>query len=411
MLNHSLDTIVHLKTRTADGIFAIYVNTALRKFGVALVGIFFPVFLFLRTQEVFADYETLLGGSIALGIYGVSAYFFLWQFVKLWITIPTANFLNKHGFRRTIAIGNILLAVLLVLLTLAETYYSLLFLAAIVHAFSTSFYWISYHTLFGEDGVVDKLGKEVSISKLIERFSSIAGPAIGGVILTFWGFQALFSVALIVVLLSIIPFFFMKHHKHGEKVTLARINEWIAQPTHRNEMIGILGRHIDNLVAAIFFPLFAFTTLGTFAKQGLVEAIALGLGALSIFAAGRIFDKKRSRQAFSLGNYATIVLTLLRGLSVNFGQLLAFESIRKIASPFYWVTFDSLWYRKSKSKGEGVLMFAVINQIFGAFATFIVILVAVSIARFEWRFWGMWIVAVVGIYMASALWKKGNKYE
>ncbi len=404
MLHYSLESFIHFRSDTPDGIRAIYLNTVLRRLGLSIIGVFFPVFLFLRTQDVF-------GESITVGLYGVIAYTFAVQFIKLLITLPTAKYLVKHGFRKTISVGNIFLIGLLILLIFAENYYSVLFLAVFFHAFSVSFYWVSYHTLFAGDGLVEKLGKEVSATKLIERFSGIAGPAIGGLALTIWGFTALYGIALVIVLISIIPFFFMHSHRHDETIELKDVTDWFRERTHKNELVSAMGRQIDDKISAIFFPIFVFLLLGTFAKQGLVEAFALALGSVSIFLAGYYFDKKRMRRLFSFGVWSTAVLTVVRGSINSFGQLIVLDSLRKITSPLYWVTFDSLWYVKSRSSEERVLVFTVINQILASVGTFIVMAFALAIVSFEWRFWGLWVLQAFGVILASQLWKKGAKYE
>lgn len=404
MNHYSLERLIHFSGSTPDGIRAIYINTALRKFGLSLVGIFFPVFIFLETQKLF-------GESLTYGFYGVIAYFFLMQFVKFVITIPTAKFLNTYGFRKTIALSSVFLITLLILLMFAETYFVLLFVIALVHAFSTSFYWLSYHTLFAGDGLVDNLGKEVGVQKIIERISNISGPLLGGIIITIWGFQALFGVALVVVVISTIPFFFMGKHKHKEKVSWKVVSKWFGNKEHRNEIVGILGRQIDDKAVSLFLPLFAFLIVGTFAKQGLVESVSLVLGTISVYVAGKVFDKKRSRKIFEFGVISTSFFTLVRGFAQTFGQLLVLGGLRRIVSPFYWVNFDTLWYRKSRYDDESALMFAVINQIVAAFATFIVLAVALVFTGSEMRFWSLWILSVIGVIMASSLWRKGKKYE
>ena len=264
---HSLERLIHLPSSTPDGIKAIYANTAIRRLGLSVVGIFFPVFIFLQTKETFGD-------TTQVGLLGIVWYFSILQTIKLVTTLPVAKLINKIGFRKTILTGNVFLVLVLLLVTLAETYYSALFLAAIFHGLSTSFYWMSYHTLFATDGMGKKLGSEVSFTKLTERLSNIAGPAIGGLILTVWGFGALFVTALIIVLLSSFPFFYMKPHKHTEVFDIVSVRNWFFERKHLNEIIAKFGRHIDYNIAGVIFPIFAFMVLGTYSKQGLIQSLA-----------------------------------------------------------------------------------------------------------------------------------------
>ena len=396
MLYHSLERLIHIKN-VPDGIQAMYVNTVLRRLGLSIIGIFYPVFVFLRTQDTF-------GESFVVGMYGVIVYFLIWQLVKFVITIPTAKFVSVKGYRRTMALGNFFLVLLLLLLTVSEGFFTLLLVAAVLHAFATSFYWTAFHSLFADDGVVEDLGEELSVMKLLERLSNIIGPAVGGLVLTIWGFHQLFMVALVVILFSVIPFFFMHKHEHKEKLKVADIVDWLEKKRHRGEMLGNLGKHMDDKIQAIFWPIFVFSIVGTFSRQGFVEAFALILGSISVFLAGYIFDKRHSRFVFKQGVTATAVLTMLRGFVSTFGGIIVIDALRKIFSPYYWITFDTLWYEHSKRKKENVLVYAVMHQLFAAIATFIVLGVAFIFIESKYFFWVMWILSTTGVLFSLSIW-------
>lgn len=404
MLNTSFENIIHFQSDAPRGIKAIYVNTALRNIGLSLVGIFMPVYIFLESQKVF-------GGSASVGFYGVAAYFFLMQLVKLTITIPTAKTLSKFGFRRAFTVGNGFLIFLLILFVFSDEYFSLLFLAAIVHAFSVSFYRISYHTLFAGDGLKGKLGGEMSLQRMIERFSNIIGPLVGGLIITLYGFQILFLISLFIVAISITPFFFMNKHEHKEKISTRSVKSWFENKEHKNEIVSGIGRHIEDTVAALFLPIYSFSIVGSFARQGFVESITLILGTISVYIAGKLFDKRRSRGVFKFGAVSTTLLTLAMGFVSTTKQLVLIGGLHKILNPLYWMNYDALWYRKSQNTDEGSLMFAVVDSILASFGVFVVLTIAVIFAESSFRFWAMWILAAIGINMAFKLWTKGKKYE
>ena len=401
---HSFERLTHFESHTPDGIKAIYYNTAIRKLGLSVIGIFFPVFIFLETQELY-------GVSLVVGFYGVAAYFFIQQLSKLVFVIPVAKSIVRFGYRRTLFAGNSLLLVLLLMLSFADFTVSLLVSAAIVHGVATAFYWLSFHTLFANDGVTHNLGEEVGVTKLLERFANIAGPAIGGLMLTVWGFHVLFAFSFLILLVSIVPFFFMESHEHKENFAVSDVVAWFRKKQHRNEIISVYGRFIDDKVSLIVTPLFVFLIAGSFAGQGLIETIALILGTVSVYLSGYFFDKRRSRKLFLGGIGATAFMTLVRASARSFSQLLIFDSVRKIVSPYYWISYDTLWYRKSKSKGESALVFSFVHMLMASVATFTVLSGMLLFANTNSRFWGLWILNVVGILLTSRLWKKGKRYE
>ena len=365
MFVHPLHKLIHLKKDTPDGIAAIYINSALRTFAVSLVGVFFPVFLFLKSQEIF-------GNGVHIGFYGIISYFFLQRLTTTFLLIPTGKIISKIGFRWSIFTANLFLIALLGALSLAEKTYWAIPIAAILGGFQTPFYWLSYRALFAREGVLSNLGREVGLSAISSRFASIAGPALGGIIITIWGFSALFVLALIVVILSGIPFFFMPHHEHKLLVDIKSVIEWLKNKKHRNEELSFLGRHIDSFVYTAFWPVFVFLILGDFEKQGLVISLGLVTGIATVYLAGRVFDKKHSNKTFKFGIVFNSIIWILRGFVKSLNQLIVIEVGAKSLSPFYWVTFDSLLYERSREKDEKVMIFMIGRALVVSMAWFLV---------------------------------------
>ena len=202
MLSYPLNKLIHLRKNTTDGILAIYINTALRTLALSLIGIFLPVFIFLQTQEFLGN------KTIAAGLLGVVFYFFIYRLVNVIFLIPASKMLAKWGFRWSILVSNVALGMLLFLLSIGSQNYWAIIVASIAHGIQGSIYWLSYRSLFAKDGVVSHLGKEVGTSVIFGQVVAVAGPVLGGVIITIWGFPALYIVALVVAFASSVPFFF-----------------------------------------------------------------------------------------------------------------------------------------------------------------------------------------------------------
>ncbi len=399
MHRYSLLKLLHLRSRTPDGIVAIYVNSSLRTLAISLVGVFFPVFVFLRTQDVY-------GENIIKGLYGVIVYYFIVWLIVLATTLPAAKFLAKWGFRRTVFISNLFLILMFILFTLASRFFWILPLAAVVQGIMTPLYWLAYHTLFAQDGVLSHLGEEMGVVMLSRRMAAIAGPAVGGLIITIWGFPVLFSIALVVVIFSGIPFLFMHHHIQHFSVSWKGVQYWLKRADHRNEKVGIFGRFIDERMHVIFWPIFVYLVVGVFSHQGLVESLSLVFGSISVYLAGRYFDKVHSLKLFRMGVFGTVAAVLVRGFSRTFGQLILLNSVKTVLSPYYWLTFDSLVYERARRKGEMVLSFMVARELIISVATLFSLVLVAFIVPFAWRFWGIWLIASGGILASLVMWEK-----
>ena len=404
MLTYPLQKLIHLRKNTPDGIAAIYINSALRAFAVSLVGIFLPVFLFLRAQDLF-------GKGIHYGFYGIIIYFFIQRFVVTLFTLPAAKIITKFGFRWSIFTANVLLIVLFGFLSLANDVFWVIPLAALLHGLQNPLYWLSYRSLFATEGVSSNLGREVGFSAISTQLAGIAGPVLGGVIITVWGFPALFIVALIIVIISGVPFFFMTKHKHDYTVKIKDVFEWFKMPKHRNEEIAFLGRRLDDFVVGLFWPVFVFLVLGNFEKQGLVASLGLIASAVMVYVAGRTFDMKHSYKTYRFGVVAYSIVWILRGFASNLGRLLMVETSANTVSPFYWVTYDSLLYERSREKDEKIVVFMVGRHLMDNISMFIVLTVAFIVAKYEFRFWALWIMASLGTLSALYMWEKKKPHE
>lgn len=404
MLIYPLHKLVHLRSNTSDGITAIYVNTALRTLALALIGIFLPVFLFLETQKVF-------GEGVVIGLYGIVAYYFIQRLITTFFLVPASKVIARAGFRWSVIIANVLLIILLGLFSVADKVFWILPVAAIVHGFQSPLYWLAYRSLFAEEGTSSHLGEKVSASAIIGRIAGISGPILGGVIITVWGFPALFIVALVIVVFSGIPFFFMHHHKQKVAPTFSSVVHWLRVKKHRNEEISFIGRHIDDTITALFWPVFMFMAAGTYERQGLAASLGLISGTAVVYLAGRIFDKKHSLRFFKMGVIGTSLMWLFKGFARSLGQLVIVEVGTSVVSPFYWVTYDSLLYERARDKGEDVLTFMVSRMFVVSVAVFLVLGFVVITAAFPWRFWALWGLAALGVLFSRAMWEKRDEEE
>ncbi len=404
MLVYPLQKLIHLRKETPDGIAAIYINSALRTFAVSLVGVFLPVFLFLRAQD-------LMGKGVSYGFYGIIIYFFIHRFVVAIFLLPAAKIISSIGYRWTIFVANLLLIGLLGLLSMADRVFWVIPVAAVLHGLQNPLYWMSYRSLFAREGVLSNLGRQVGFSAIFTQITAISGPVLGGVIITLWGFSALFIVALVVVIASGIPFFLMPKHKHKYDIGLVDLFNWLKNTKHRNEEISFLGRRIDDFINSLFWPVFVFTVLGDFEKQGLAVSLGLVASAVMVYFAGRIFDTKHSFKAYRFGVIANSIMWIMRGFVRNLSQLLMVEVGSSAVSPLYWVTYDSLLYERAREKDEEVAVFMVGRHFVINFAMFAVLLFALLVARYEFRFWALWILAMLGTLSTLYMWEKKKPHE
>ena len=106
-------------------------NTFLRNMGLSSVALFLPIFLF-----------NLGGMGMLVG------YVVVTRFLEAIMANKMAKMVGGIGFKKSVMLGGILLALVLLSLEYARTYPLLVWAGALVVPFAALLYWIPFHLLF-----------------------------------------------------------------------------------------------------------------------------------------------------------------------------------------------------------------------------------------------------------------------
>jgi len=400
MKSSPLNQFLLLKKNTPSGVIAIYLNIAIRTAALSLVNIFIPVYLFLKAQSYF-------GNNIIIGLYGVIAYYFIDRLIAFIFTIPAAQFIAHFGFRISVSLSNFFLILTFIFLN-ASAHNPIYFVfAAVSSGIVTPFYWIAYHTVFAEDGLVNNFGQEISEANIIGSMAYAVGPALGGIVIVFYGFPVLFVFALLIILLSGLPFLFVPSlPKKNHQVSYSKTLEWLKNPSHQNEEIAYFGRHALEIVGGIFYPIFMFLIAESFGKIGFLASISFFLGTFATYFAGKIYDKNKGPRLLKLGSLITFFIWLGRSFVTQFWQLATLDLSMKSFGAFYSIPFDSMIYQRSRGKNENVLTFITAREIIVSFVYFLTFLIVGLIIPFDWRWKGIFGLAALGSLLSIKMWEK-----
>ena len=134
-----------------------------------------------------------------------------------------------------------------------------------------------------------------------------------------------------------------------------------------------------------------------------IATLAWGVGSMAM---GGSYDKKHSEGVFKIGVIATSLMWIVRGFAQTLNQLILVDASAGAVSPFYWVTFDSLLYERSREKGEEVILFMVGRMLVVSLGMFIVLATLALFARHPMRFWVMWTLALTATLSTVFMWEK-----
>lgn len=334
-----------------DGMRAFYLNTALRSLVFALIGIFTPVYLYRQGAEVF-------GGNSA-GLIIVALFYIIVRLTTLSLAIPVSKTIERLGFRRSILVSAILLALHIVSLYLADGRHEMWLLpAAILIGVETLFYWISRMSAISIDSSIDAIGKQVGILTILERASYILGPFAGGIIIEIWGFRVLYSVSFFLLIASIVPIFMMGHHVHRNGVSLKGFWLWTRDRRFFHQAVATVGRAGDDYAGGVVWPLVVSLMGAGLAVVGTVWSIMSVASLLMRYISGVLFDRlsrkggSEDEKFFGFTAIMNSVTWVLRVFVASVSQVLLVELSFGLLGTAYRNISDDYIYLGGKRMSE-----------------------------------------------------------
>lgn len=320
-----------------------YLNGMLRSLVFALIGIFTPVFLY---KLGIAWY-----GEMKYGIILVAAYYILMRIMTLTFAVLISHLIEKIGFRKSIAISLLFLTINLGTLLFLNNNIWLLVISAIAAGLNIPFYWVARNSAISQDSDKKRIGTQMGSLTTIEQVTTLLGPLAAGLIIERWGFQYLYGLALIVLLLSVVPLLHMPPHVHLNGSSIAGFFRWIRDERYTHIGVGIGARAVDDYAINVLWPLIIFV-IGI--KTGMLGMIFSAVAITSLMVriiSGKIFDKLRAKNdlsdelVYSLSAIANAVAWIARMFVGSVASILVLDMTGSILGTVYssfYVNYEQL---------------------------------------------------------------------
>lgn len=350
--------MIGMLRRDHDGVEAIYGNAFFRALAMGMLGIFVPIYIF----QIFGGVEEWVRGVRWLALFVL-----MQRVVIILCSIEVGKMIEKLGFRRSVLLASLLELVVLVLLVGLEQEKWFIYPTALVGAFVVMFYWIARQGLFASDGKVAEFGREISTMTLVEQGAAILGPFSAGVIVTIWGFEVLFLLAMGILVLSVLPLFMMAPHEHKNGISYLGLKNFLRIKKERKYVLGFLGRAADDSLVGYIWPIYMLLVIESYERLGAVVSGVSVIALIMIFVGGKVFDRERSKggledeRMFWLGGGVVAVIRLGRGLVRTLSQVLLIDVLTVLVKPFYWIPFDGYTYLAAKE--ESAVAFFVYREV------------------------------------------------
>ena len=324
----------------------IYTSVAFRAFAFGLVGIFIPVYLYKLGYSL---------NSIFL--------FYISYYISYIIFSLISSWLVKHmGVKHMMFLSIPPVLVFFVLLTMLGDWHTPVSLLGFVLGISSSTYWIGYHLEFTKFSDAKNRGQQIGLRNIFASLFTIFAPAIGGVVIAFGGFIALFIAVLIIFVASIIPLFMSKDIFPKKVIKFSRIFK------KRNFRKDILPNAVGSILSVAYSDIWPLIIFLSFASEyetlGMLFSVAMLLGLIFTYVAGKLDDKKSVVTIFRLGGMVNAFVWIGRIFISGITSLFFIESLAGVTKPFWVVPLEHYFYERA-SKSKNLFEYVIFREIVG----------------------------------------------
>lgn len=327
-----------LKNRELD---ELYASIALRSFAISMISIFIPIYL-LKLDYTLAS---------------VFLFYAMSNAVHALFVIPAARIASKKGFKHSMLYSVPLLIAFYILLHTLELYNWPLYLLAVISGANNALFWTGYHVDFSKFSDRKNRGKELGTAKIVSSMAHVAGPLIGGLVLTFIGFKTLFVLVSVLLVASVAPLLLSRD--------IHEPTDFSIKETFRGQKLGdllaFMGHGIESGVGKVIWPIFIFfSILNKYSLLGLVSTLSLFFSLVFAFIVGRLSDVHR-RKVLKTGSLFNAILWGVRSLVRTSLQVFIVDSFYGMSQTLVNIPFDALCY--DKANRSNIVRFIMFREI------------------------------------------------
>lgn len=362
----------------SHGFVSLYSSKSIVSIAGGLLGIFLPIFLY----ELFDKNFQYVASYYLIGNLSFAAT----------IAIGT-KFLNKFGFRKALRVSAFLGAAFYACFyfTNENNWQYFIPLSIVVLLLFRIAYWIPYHVDFAKFTSKTNRSRQVGLLEATNNVVGIFTPFIAGFILSRYGFNILFMVAVILYCASFIPYITIPRTK--EKFDWDYLETWkkFFAKERRDVVYAFMADGAESVVGLIVWPVFIFNVLkGNYFEVGAVSALIVGVTILLQLLVGEYADKKVGKKIIiQFGSILYSLGWILKIFVATAFHIFIIDSYHKLMKIFLRIPFDALTYEIAASKGHYVDEFSVVHEIainIGKSIMLIVVIVALVFIPLQWTF-------------------------
>ena len=316
-----------------------YFSIALYGFALSLIQVFIPIYLFKRGFPL---------SSILL-------FFALSQLGRL-LFLPLAAYLSSSfGAKKIIATAFAFQIIYFFFLQKID-YFSVGFWGSVVfYGAIWAFLYLPYHVHFSKIAPNEIRGKIIGRINSYSAIFSAAGPLLGGIIITKYGFAWAFLLAILIIIPAIALLLSTPEASKIRKIKYNLINIRKICP----DLIANGFYNFQDFINIIIWPLFVFIIIPQYQTIGFIQTLSLFISLIAFHSIGKLTDKFNRSKLLFIGSILNSATGSLRILANSPLKIFIFNAISTFTGPlqgFPW-TANLQEHMDQEARTEYMMLF------------------------------------------------------
>lgn len=300
----------------------------------------------------------------------ITALFFAIIYLATAISIvPALWLISKKGLRFAVFFGNMFLIGFYIVLYLGRFDPIFLFIAAILGGLEIALYWIAYHIYFSELTDDKKQGEELSVGAVLSAIVLIAGPAFGGLMISFGGYGSVFFAIMVLLIVAAFPLKYLPRKKDTVSIDILKIARALNPKKELKSYLALMGVGAGGVTSEIFWPIYIFPILMGFAGIGLMGSLTAIVASVSSIVVGLLIDKLGAKSILRFTAPIDSLMWVVKALIGTSGQVYIVSLFRGVTNPGQVMSLDTLLYERARH--EDLVSFIVQREVGLAITRFV----------------------------------------
>ena len=216
----------------------------------------------------------------------------------------------------------------------------------LILVFYRLFYWLPYHVNFAKFTNKKTRGRQVSIIEATRSILGIFIPLIAGLIVSYFDFDVLFVIAIILYFISGIPYLTITKTREKFVWTVKETWRYFFSKRRRKTVLAYMADGAENVIGIVIWPIFIYQLLdGDYFKVGAIFTLIIAISVVAQLFLGKYIDLKvKKEKVLKWGSFLYSFGWLVKIFISTAFQIFVAGAYHSIASIFIRTPFDALTY-------------------------------------------------------------------